>query len=226
MQRILIRYQRHEAGNAFSQNDLRGILLNAAQQACLPLEEGRRAVLMGPPLPSEATSEAEYALFSLLEPWEPSEVARRLTMHLPEGIHLESAWIAHPNCPDEKPAALDEAVYLVGWTGAEDSKNIIAAIRNFYATPEVIFTRMRENKIQQINARNLVRHITLLATQDGIARLRMTLTVGPQGTIRPSEVLQALGFTPTPEQLRVHRIALYASAWQKPGFGNARLQYT
>ena len=41
----------------------------------------------------------------------------------------------------------------------------------------------------------------------------MTVSVGPQGTLRPDELLSVLGYTPPQGDIHVHRIALHQSAW-------------
>lgn len=224
MQRIKIRYQRNELSNSLSHHDLRDIFLNAAQQAALLITVEKRSLLMGPPLPNDATSEAEFAVFCLEESCEPGEFVRRLELYLPDGVTIECGWVCKTCSLDENPALLDEAVYQVNWHGADASEKITAAIRQFYSLSEVPFTRNRDKKIQYLNARNLVHHITLLATRNGVACLQMTLAVGSQGSIRPLEVLEAVGFSVAPAQLQVHRIAMFASAWRTDNYGMKRLQ--
>lgn len=224
MQRIKIRFQRNELSSALSHHELRELFLAAAQQAAIPLATGKRTLLMGPPLPAGATSEAEFAVFCLEECCDPSEFIQRLGINLTDGVIIERGWVCQPNSPDDKPSLLDEAVYLVNWREAVASEKITAAIRLFYSLPEVPFTRNRENKIQYFNARDLVHQISLLATRDGVARLQMTLAGGSQGSIRPQEVLEAIGFAVAPDQLQVHRIAMFASVWRKSSYGIKRLQ--
>lgn len=217
MQRIVLRYCREMATDIRNHSDLCMQFQQAAAMAGLPISEGRRAILLAPPLPVEATSEAEYALIELVRPADPSEVARLLNRFLPDGLHIERAWIAQPGSPDENPGAMDEAVYQVRWQSqAPAAVAIAAAIERFLSASEISFTRAREKKTQVLNARALVQDIALCADAAGMVYLRMTVSVGPLGSLRPAEVLQVLGFPPAPGDIHVHRVALQRSIWRHP----------
>ncbi|HEX2951340.1 MAG TPA: TIGR03936 family radical SAM-associated protein [Armatimonadota bacterium] len=214
MQRIVFRYRRDALASTLSHNDLRTMFLNAAQLAGLPIDEERRPITMGPPLPPGATSEAEFAVIELVDPRDPSEVGQQLNLHLAPGIHIERAWIALPGNPHENPVAYDEAVYDVLWQNVPICDEVFGRLRQFLAATEVDFTRVREKKVQHLNARALVHSITLLGCRDGQARFRMVLSIGPQGSLRPEEVLLVLGFNPQPDTVHTHRIALLRSSWR------------
>ena len=68
MQRMICRYRRDASVNALSHADLRSIFFDAAKMAGLPIGDDRRAIIMGPPLPPGATSEAERVVLELTEP--------------------------------------------------------------------------------------------------------------------------------------------------------------
>lgn len=216
MQRIIFRYRKEAAANALSHSELRATFLDAAEQAKLPLGDGRRVICMGPPLQPGATSDAEMAVIELMAPHDPSEVAMRMNVHLPPGIRIERAWIATPGSLEENPGTLDEAVYEVVWNDAPQTEELLARIHGFLAACEVNFTRQREKKTQCFNARALVQDLRVLASRDGLARLRMTVSVGPQGSLRPEEVLQLLGDGAASSGVRTHRVALQRSVWRHP----------
>ncbi len=216
MQRIVCRYRRDSSTSALSQSDLRALFERAAELAEIPLSEERRTVVMGPPLPPGATSEAERLVFELREPREPSQVRLQINTHLPAGLCIEQAWIAQPGGPEENPAHLDEAVYDVLWQGAPSAEELSARLQEFLMASVVHFTRVREKKTQQLNARALTREVRLLTSRDGLARLRMTVSVGPQGSLRPDELLSVLGYTPQQGDIHIHRIALHLSARHHP----------
>ncbi|HEY3376316.1 MAG TPA: TIGR03936 family radical SAM-associated protein [Armatimonadota bacterium] len=216
MQRIVYRYRKETPADTLSQSDLRAAFLQAITLAALPVGEGRRGVLMGPSLPTGATSDAEQAVIELLTPCEPSEVCRALNLHLPAGVRIERAWIARPGKTDENPASLDESVYDVLWHNAPDSDLFTERVQQFLAASEVCFTRIRVKKTQQLNARAFVHRVELLAYREGVARVRMTISVGPQGTIHPGELLDVLGFSPQSGGIQIHRVALQRAAWRHP----------
>jgi radical SAM-linked protein len=214
MQRIVCRYRRDIDAGALSFAEVREALQTAAREAGLPLSEDRRAVLMGPPLPPGALSEDERVVFELAEPREPSEVCRAVNEHLPAGLHVDAAWVAYPGNPDENPANLNAAVYEVYWQNPPPFGELSARLREFFAAAEIPLTRIREKKTQQLNARALVRDIRVLGGRTNPACLQITLAIGPQGSLRPEEVLQALGYTPAPGTIRVHRVALLPASWR------------
>ncbi len=213
MQRIVCRYCRDCSTSALSHPDLRVLFEQAAELAGIPLSEERRTIMMGPPLPSGATSEAERLVIELREPREPSQVRLQINTHLPAGLCIEQAWIAQPGGPEENPTHLDEAVYEVLWQGAPATDELSARLQEFLMASVVQFTRIREKKTQQLNARALLREVRLLASEDGRARLLMTVSIGPKGSLRPDELLAVLGYAPLQDDLHVHRIALHQSAW-------------
>ena len=59
MQRMVYRYQRDVSASMLNHNALRELFLLATQQSGLPVDEGARGILLGPPLPPGATSDAE-----------------------------------------------------------------------------------------------------------------------------------------------------------------------
>jgi radical SAM-linked protein len=208
-----------------SQSDLRNLFMRAAQDAGIPLSEGRKAVVLGPPLPRGVSSIAERALLELADPRDPAEVRQLVNAHLPAGVHLEQAWIARPGGWDEHPAKLDEAVYLVEWEQAPPLAEFAAALRQFLLSRSCEIVREREHKTQRVDARALARDVRVLAGRDGRIRFYATVSVGSQGSLRPEEVLQALGFTAAPGTVHVQRVALQQSAWRDaPGARGAWLQ--
>jgi radical SAM-linked protein len=219
MQRIFCRFRKDATAGTLAHSDLRTILRQAAEVAGLPLAGGR-AVQVGPALPPGATSDAERVLLELDVPRDPSTVAQALNAHLPAGVHVETAWIARPSVDDDL-ALLVEAVYEVVWAGAPAGDVLAAAIATLLSASEISLTRVREKKVQQFNARPLLHDVRVLASVEGLARLRMSVSVGPHGSLRPEEVVQALGFSPAPGALRVHRVALLPAGGHHPTAGHA-----
>lgn len=199
---------------ALSFAEVRAALQTAAREAGLPLGEERRAVLLSPPLPSNATSEDERVLFELTEPRDPLSVCQALNEHLPAGLWIEAAWIALPGTPDENPGSLDRAVYEVAWNTPPSFGELTARLREFFATSEIPLVRIREKKTQRLNVRDYVCELHVLGGRTTPVRLQVTLATGPQGTLKLEEVLQALGYTPAPEQVSIRRVALLMSSWR------------
>lgn len=216
MQRIVCRYRKDTSAGPLGPGELRTLFRQATEQAGLPVTDGR-GILLGPSLPPEASSDAERLVLELSEPCEPSAVRVRLNAVLPPGLVIDGAWVGHPGGTDDNPSLLDEAVYDVQWREASLSgTRMLEQIRAFLLTPSVRFTREREKKVQHLDARALTREVRVIAVRDGLAHLQVTVSVGPRGSLRPEEALQAMGFSPAPGSLRITRIALQQSGWQRP----------
>ncbi len=211
---MVCRYRRDAAAMAMSHAEVRAAWQTAVQAAGLPVSADKRAIVMGPPLPAGATSEDERVLCEFTEPCEPHEVAERLNAQLPAGLRVEAAWVARPGTPDEHPAGFDEAVYELCWQDAPPLGELSARLREFFSASDVPLVRLREKKTQRFNARALVRDLQLLVGRSHPTCLQLRLAIGPQGTLRPEEVLQALGYTPAAGSVSVHRVAVFPSTWR------------
>jgi len=222
MQRIVCRYRRDVVVSMLGHNEVRQVLLDAVTASGLEIGEGRRMMAMSPPLPSGATSEAERVVLELLTPCAPGDVRRLLNLHLPDGVYIEGAWSALPGGDEDNPAALDEAIYDVTWSRVPLAVDIRTAVHDFLQAQDVLLTRRREKKTQVVNARALVYDVRVLTTRDGFARVFLTVSVGPQGSLRPDEFIQVLGEVPTPDAVRVHRVALQRSFWRHPSSPRGR----
>lgn len=215
MQRILLRYQRETSTSKMSYNEIRELFLGAIKQAALPVAMECRIIKFGPALPFGATSEAEIALLELVDPRDPSEVSRVINLYLPPGLCILNAWIPGIGSLEENPAALDEAVYDIVWQQSDlTTEDVQRRLQTFLSASELPFTRVREKKTQIIDARALVSEAILLAPHDGSVHMRLAVSVGPKGTLRPDEFFQVLGYSPEPGAIRTLRIALLHSAWR------------
>jgi radical SAM-linked protein len=221
MQRIVCRYRREAAFESQGQQELRRCFADALAAAGAAVSESRRGLLFSAPLPSGASSEAERVAVELTAPRDPHELRVQANLHLPPGLHIDSAWVPASGSLDETPSELDESVYDVEWHGAPPPETLLMRMRAFLLASDVRLTRVREKKTQHLNARALVQTIQFLAGRDGLARLVITVSVGPQGTLRPEEVLTVLGEAPAPGAVHVHRAALQSSRWRHPAVDSA-----
>jgi radical SAM-linked protein len=192
---------------------VRAHFVSAMEVAEIALGDGKRPLILGPTLPTGATSEAEIIAVELATPSDPRAVRDRLNVHLPDGLRIEAAWIAAPGSPDENPARYDEAEYLLIWQGAPTASELFARLRALLASHEVVITRTREKRTQTLNARALLRDVHLLGVHGGNARLRVTVAVGSDGSLRPDEIIPALGYPADPSAVTAHRTALRLRAW-------------
>ncbi len=168
---------------------------------------------MGPPLPSAATSDAEQVAFGFDPPQDPGEVFERLNRRLPAGVCILQAWVARPRVREIVPSQLNEAVYLLQWSAAPPAVGDHLA-RLLHAA-DVPFIRVREKKTQHFNARPCIHDACLLPSPHPAGSLLLTLVASAQGSLRPDEFFQLLGFCPAPGELRIHRVALLHSAWRQ-----------
>jgi radical SAM-linked protein len=206
MQRIACRYRREEEVAMLGAGEVRALLLNAVQDigpGVLPVQ-----VIMGPPLPRGATSEAERCVFDLSNTVDPVTMAEGMNARVPAGLYIEMMWVVTTRHPDEAPLRFTEAEYAVSWREAPPADEIGAKLRALLAAVKAPLTREREKRTQVLDARPLLKNVTVSDWRNGEAHLRIVVSVGPDGALRPEEVLQLAGWTPEPGSLKVRRVAL------------------
>lgn len=93
--KLIIRYQKKGVLRFISHLDVERFWRKAVRRALLPVAinagfSPKEKIEMGYPLPVGCESEGEDLVLEMLDPLPPSEVAKRLTAELPEGITLVS----------------------------------------------------------------------------------------------------------------------------------------
>ncbi len=214
MQQIHCRYRRDISAAQMTLSEIKQILLDTAGKAGIMIDSSRRGLQLGSPLAIGASSNDERCIFSLSTPDDPGEVRRKLNMELPQGLQIINCWQVNHGMADADLAVFDESVYIIMLQNPPTGGEIINSIRNFIAQKNIIFTRQRENKTQQLDARRLVKYVRLISADRQRAEIEMVFRISNDGAIRPDEALTAMHLPA--DNIKVHRIAMRASQWRKP----------
>lgn len=214
MQQIHCRYRRDISAAQMTLLEIKQFLSDAANRAGIVIDNSKRGLQLSTPLAVGASSNDERCIFSLATPEDPGEVRRKLNLELPQGLQVINCWQVNPGTADADLAVFDESVYIITLHNPPSGGEIINAIRNFIAQKNIIFTRQRENKTQQLDARRLVKYVRLISADRQRAELEMVFRIGNDGVIKPDEALTAMNLPA--DNIKVHRIAMRASQWRKP----------
>ncbi len=212
MQRIVCRYNRDISLGAWNQSQVRTCWSEAIAAAGLELD-ARRGFIFCPVLPSGASSEAERIALSLNSLTEPSQLRDRINQELPTELQISCAWVANPGCEDENPARLDESDYELRWSGAPPVGELFPRVADILRQPTLPFTRVRESKTQNFDARPLIINLTPAM---GDRPFLLTLRNGEQGNLRPDDIFSLLAYTPAADSVQVHRTEMRVSSWHNP----------
>jgi radical SAM-linked protein len=143
-------------------------------------------------LPLGATGAAEILDIIVTEPIPPTDALARIKLALPRGIALTSV----EEVPLKAPALqqlLRQAEYKVTVETDLPAETLSTRIEQLLAAGELIQTRRRQKKEEQIDLRPWLHDLRLDQVAAAEAHLFMRLTAGQFGNLRPETVLDALG---------------------------------
>ncbi len=134
----------------------------------------------GPAVSVGYESGSEYVEVELTRRVEPAEVQLRLAPALPEGYSLMSARKVPVFFPS-LDSLLNVAEYYIGVAVTDE------AIEKLLARKEIIIEKRKENRIERVDARPLIREMK--REGDG---LMLQLRFGPKRNVKPERVIQVL----------------------------------
>ena len=123
---------------------------------------------------------------------DPKEALSRINMALPDGLRLHSVQEVTLKSPTLQ-ARLRQAEYRVAVETDAPDTELSRHIDNLLAAEKVIQTRRRRQKEEAFDLRPWLHQLQLDSAAGGEARLRMRVTAGQFGNLRPEAVLKALG---------------------------------
>jgi len=166
----------------------------ALRRAALPLRmsEGynpRPRLSFPAPLGVGTVGCDEVMEFDLADWVPPNEITRRLKEQLPEGLELISLELASP----KRHARAVSVTYRVepGADVGEDERLSDTALKALMGRDAIWVGRRRKGRDKRVNVRPFIRALH----RDGDA-IVLDAAAGPEGSVRPEEVLEALGFDP------------------------------
>lgn len=206
-QRVRLTFNRDEDAKFTSHLDLARLWERAARRARLPIAYSRgftphARISFAAPLAVGLTAVGDLVDLFLAEPLAPETVRERLGAQMPRGLVLTAAAAIDPSAPSLQ-ASICAAAYEAWF---EDSvPGLAQAVEALLACESVPFQRRREKKTKAVDLRPYVE--ALVALEDGgRSGLAMRLRLDTTGSVRPDEVLAALGLGE--RAVRLRRIAL------------------
>ena len=193
MRRLRIQYAKEMRVRFLSHLDVVRMIERAIRRSRVPVaySEGfhpRPKVSFGPPLPMGAVSRAEYVDLLLDQDFEIGFV-ESLKQQFPPGLAVARA-LALP----AKVISLFERINVLAYrvTLPQGADHWEQRTHAFFAQQEVMADRPTEEGTRRINIRPHVQTLAASGVGDG-SILEMELLLSDKGTVRPSEVVAALG---------------------------------
>jgi radical SAM-linked protein len=171
-----------------SHHDMMRLWERALRRAGLPLRlsqgyNPRPRMSLTEPRSVGIASEAEILEFELADWVNPDAVLERLRGQMPRGIRVESLDLVRPT-EKARPATV---VYVARLQ--DPPADLADRVRALLARREAPVVRHRPKGDKPLDARRFIQAIETPAPGE----VRLTLTTGPDGTVRPDEVLRLLG---------------------------------
>jgi radical SAM-linked protein len=172
-----------------SHHDMMRLWERALRRARLPLRmsEGfnpRPRMSLPEPRSVGISSNAEILEFELADWVNPDAILAGLRRQAPEGIEIDTLDLVRPS----DKARPESVVYAARPPQpCEDLPDRVAAL---LARPEAPVVRHRPTGDKPLDARRFIQNLE--AAPDEI---RMIILTGPEGTVRPDEILRLLGFS-------------------------------
>ncbi len=208
VQRIRLTFSKVGPTRFISHLDLARALERALRRASIPVSYSqgfnrRPRMQFAAALPLGFTSECEIADVWLEQEMEPEQVHEQLMERMAPGIIVRQVETVSLNLPALQTVT-ESATYEVYLRDATQVEALAEQVAAFLDAPAVI----RERRGKTYDLRPLVEALRLEQEPEdnGRWRLLMTLTLRPDETGRPDEVLEALGLDPLAVQ--IHRKAL------------------
>jgi radical SAM-linked protein len=143
-------------------------------------------------LPVGTTGSAEIMDIAIIQPLEPAEALERIRPALPEGLELHSVEVI-PLKDSTLQHLLRQAEYRVIVETDLPAEALAERIEGLLTAATIAQTRQRKKQAEAIDLRPWLHDLSVESLTGGEASLRMRLTAGQFGNLRPEEVLKALG---------------------------------
>lgn len=189
--------------------ELQDALIRAIRRAEIPVaySEGyhpRPKISMGMAQPAGVESLAEFFDIQINQTMAAQEFQNRLNKVLPQGLEILAV-----NPMLTKQDSLNQAicgqVYSIEYAGEDFPalvKEKILAMGNLSSTEPVLITRHKAYETKVVDVRPFIKEIFL----ENNRNLRLMTQVGPQGGVKPQEILQALSSEVPVTQYRILKI--------------------
>jgi len=144
-------------------------------------------------LPLGTTGTAERLDIIVDETLNLDEITAQIRQALPVGLGLISIKEVALKSPALQQL-LRQADYTINLETKLHADDISYQIERIMAQDELLQTRRRRKREEQVNIRPWLHQLNLISAQNGEATITMRVSNGQHGNLRPNEVMAALGF--------------------------------
>ena len=195
-QRIRARLRKLHDARFMSHLDFRRVLERALRRAGIPvaMTQGfnpHPRFSLATALPVGAGSDAEYADFFLEWRLAPLEFAKALSGALPPGIEVAEV-MEIPEMGPSLESQVKAASYRVTARCDRIAPEALQEAMGDLLSLDAIPVKKRGKEGRTYNARPLLHSLEMLSLDGHKVTIRMVLGVGPEGTLRPEEVMSLL----------------------------------
>lgn len=211
MQRLRIKFNRGEELKFISHLDITRLWQRAFVRAGVPLAYSQGfnphpQISLAAPLPVGVTGEAELMDIYCARNVAPPSFTQSVNRELPEGIRIVQTQQVNPTLPALQAvvASAEYRVIIATDKAKEEVEQMIAHLLSLSTLP---WQHERDTGVRHYDLRTLIQDIRLTDCRDGKAVIEMKLNCDSNGSGRPEQVSQALGFTGYP--LSINRTQLF-----------------
>jgi len=210
--RLMVVFSKGERLRWLGHLDLIRIFDHAVRMSGIPIaySEGfnpRPKMSVASALPLGATADQELFVFSALEPFDVTDIAKRLRAALPDGIGVTSVDVSPYGA---KPPAVCASDYVIGLNLSNGASldDLTRAVGDLMARSELVVTRESGGKRRNVDIRAGIESMSVISNDSESAAIGVVFP-HREYTIKPSEVVEALGaLIPGLSVRSIHRSAL------------------
>lgn len=219
MYKYRLRYAKFGPARFASHLDLGRALGRALRRAGLPVAYSQGfhplpKMAFGPPLPVGVESEAEFVEITFTEELAGWEIVRRLNAALPAGLAVTGV-LQLPLKAPSLMSLVDRFTYLFLFAfspeevGEWEEEKIAAFLAALWQREELPVVREKEGRARTVNLRSFWCSYNFSFIEQGLLRVVVDVAYGPQGTLRPDELLPFF-----PSGWRLQKV-VRVQAWSK-----------
>lgn len=226
MCKILTKFTKQDRMKFISHLELISVIERAFRRADIPLKftqgfNPHPKISFAAPLPVGVSSESEYLTVEIQDEIDIDVFKNKVNMQLPKGIKfLKCRYI------DSKSKSLmsivEDATYIVKCIIEDnyDSSDIDNTVKDFLNRKEILYKKIGKRKKEKIvNIREFIKNIIILSKEDNEIILKMTVSTGSQGNLKPEILINKLveleKIKIDLDKLKIHRLELFSSKGNK-----------
>ena len=198
--KIRVQYTKEEWVKYISHLDLLRTFHRAVRRAGTPIKYSQGfnphpLMSFGMPLPVATTSECEYLEMELTEKIPPQDILAHLNSVLPQGLSIRNvvdlSQTKYPKLSEVNMAAYDVYAELIQMV-IDLPKEIGKMMQMTAITMEKRGKKGTKKVMKQVNIRPLIHQIEVVAQNEKSVQLKMVLSSGSEGNLKPALLLEAM----------------------------------